>query len=108
MTRANTLLAIENQTAFCSCISPLLVVLMAIYGLRLILICLLYSRRRDKSVVIFSAATERPPPPRAAKRIKTWQDIEAMQAQTFSLKPQKDSNVKKISVEQSAMDDFVG
>ncbi|CAM9469919.1 unnamed protein product [Scytosiphon promiscuus] len=50
----------------------------------------------------------RPPPPRAAKRIKTWQDIEATQAQTFSLKPQKDSNVKKISVEQSAMDDFVG
>lgn len=31
-----------------------------------------------------------------------------MQAQTFSLKPQKDSNVKKISVEESAMDDFVG
>ncbi|CAN0206305.1 unnamed protein product, partial [Ectocarpus fasciculatus] len=50
----------------------------------------------------------RPPPPRATKRVKTWQDIEAMQAQTFSLKPQKDSNVKKISVEQSAMDDFVG
>ncbi|CAM9679841.1 unnamed protein product [Pylaiella littoralis] len=50
----------------------------------------------------------RPPPPRATKRIKNWQDIEAMQAQTFSLKPQKDSNVKKISVEQSAMDDFVG
>lgn len=50
----------------------------------------------------------RPPPPPAAKRVKTWQDIEAMQAQTFSLKPQKDSNVKKISVEQSAMDDFVG
>ncbi|CAM9142333.1 unnamed protein product [Laminaria digitata] len=50
----------------------------------------------------------RPPPPPAAKRVKTWQDIEAMQAQTFSLKPQKDSNVKKISVEQSAMDNFVG
>lgn len=31
-----------------------------------------------------------------------------MQAQTFALKPQKDSNVKKISVEQSTMDDFVG
>lgn len=31
-----------------------------------------------------------------------------MQAQTFSLKPQKDSNVNKISVEQSAMDNFVG
>eukprot|EP00903_Cladosiphon_okamuranus_P012675 g11855.t1 len=50
----------------------------------------------------------RPPPPRVTKRIKNWQDLEAMQAQTFSLKPQKDSNVKKISVEQSAMDDFVG
>lgn len=55
-----------------------------------------------------SALNHRPPPPPAAKRVKTWQDIEAMQAQTFSLKPQKDSNVKKISVEQSAMDDFVG
>lgn len=50
----------------------------------------------------------RPPPPRATKRVKNWQDLEAMQAQTFSLKPQKDSNAKKISVEQSAMDDFVG
>lgn len=50
----------------------------------------------------------RPPPPLATKRIKNWQDLEAMQAQTFSLKPQKDSNVKKISVEESAMDDFVG
>lgn len=50
----------------------------------------------------------RPPPPRATKRVKTWQDLEAMQAQTFSLKPQKDSNVKKISVEQSSMDNFVG
>lgn len=50
----------------------------------------------------------RPPPPRATKRVKNWQDLEAMQAQTFSLKPQKDSNVKKISVEESAMDDFVG
>ena len=55
-----------------------------------------------------STLKHRPPPPPAAKRVKTWQDIEAMQAQTFSLKPQKDSNVKKISVEQSAMDDFVG
>eukprot|EP00752_Nemacystus_decipiens_P009302 g8313.t1 len=50
----------------------------------------------------------RPPPPRVTKRVKNWQDLEAMQAQTFSLKPQKDSNVKKISVEESAMDDFVG
>lgn len=50
----------------------------------------------------------RPPPPLAQKRVKTWQDLEAMQAQTFSLKPQKDSNVKKISVEQSAVKEFVG
>ena len=55
-----------------------------------------------------SNPNRRPPPPRATKRIKNWQDLEAMQAQTFSLKPQKDSNVKKISVEESAMDDFVG
>ena len=59
-------------------------------------------------VVSHTTLNRRPPPPPAAKRVKTWQDIEAMQAQTFSLKPQKDSNVKKISVEQSAMDDFVG
>ncbi|CAM9295432.1 unnamed protein product, partial [Choristocarpus tenellus] len=51
---------------------------------------------------------QRPPPPRASKRVRNWQDIEAMQAQTFTLKPQKASNVKKISVEQRAMDEFVG
>ncbi|CAM9676945.1 unnamed protein product [Discosporangium mesarthrocarpum] len=50
----------------------------------------------------------RPPPPRRSKRVKTWKDIEAMQAQTFGLKPQKDSNARKISVEEQAMNNFVG
>ncbi|CAM9313958.1 unnamed protein product, partial [Chrysoparadoxa australica] len=47
----------------------------------------------------------RPPPPKGAA--KNWQDLEALSAQTFTVKPQKKGQVEKVSVEEGCLEAFM-